>query len=279
MSDLFTVENLSQYSHVDGLKFMAPIGDFTATHLGHLRDYETYVRIPLLTDAARSVNAIDVGANIGLLALPMAKVISGHLYAFDMSERNARLLMLNAERNDLKNVTVFPLAVGDQIGSQLTRLSSHTTLNTMLRKSPMEDILSNDVRIIPTVTLDSFFAGGPDIDLLKIDVDGWDLQVLRGSVRTISRNRPVIYTEYSPKHIREATGANEAEFLEILLQQGYRPEVLGPNVPYSTPKKSSLEELQVELRTILDAVPNKEQTHIDLRWTIESLHLPASRTT
>lgn len=272
MTDIFTSDYLAPYWHVDGFEFFAPKSDFSAIHLGHENDYEGHLRVPLLQDARKAINAIDVGANIGLLALPLSRAISGHLYCFEMSERNARILLLNAGHNKCRNITVFPMAIGEGLDSSLVRLSSHTTLNTMLHRVSAEQALDHDVRLIPTVTLDALFAGGPRIDLIKIDVDGWDLQALRGGLKTISRDRPVIYTEYCPAGIGQATGESEKEFLSLLLTRGHRPQVLGPNMAFSVPTGQSADELHAELARLLTKVEHLTQTHLDLRWSIAGLH-------
>lgn len=276
MSDMFLTHNLVSNRHVDGFEFLSPKGDFTSIHLAHEGDYERNVRIPLLHDAKRAVNAVDVGANIGLIGLPLSRAISGRLFCFEMSERNSRILLMNAVRNNCTNITVFPFAIGDRLDSRAIQLSSHTTLNTMLSEAS-SDFLGDDVRVVPTVTLDMLFGSGPKIDLLKIDVDGWDLQALRGGLGMISRDQPIVYTEFCPKLIRQATGESEEEYLALLLARGYRPEVIGPNLPYTEPQGQTLGDLHAELCALLQRVEHLQQTHIDLRWSIKGLHGPCYR--
>lgn len=262
-----------EHRHVDGFEMLAPPGDFSAIHLAHENDYETYVRVPLLKDAATCVNAIDVGANIGMIALPLAKAISGHLWCFDMSAQNARFLFANLRRNGLDNVTVLPFAAGEELRSDAIRLRRHTTLNSMLQRCDDEALLG-DVQITPTAPIDLLFAhGGPKIDLMKIDVDGWDLRVLRGAMKLIDRDRPILYTEYSPAQMRDS-GGSEGEYLSRLLERGYRPYLLGPNMPAATVAAQDLEAMRLEFEGRIATVAHLGQTHIDLRWSLDGVHAP-----
>jgi hypothetical protein len=59
------------------------------------------------------------------------------------------------------------------------------------------------------------------IDLLKIDTDGYEAEVLRGLSRTFERKNPLVFTEFSPRHLRRIGGVDPRVVLEILRSAGY----------------------------------------------------------
>ena len=79
---------------------------------------------------------VDVGANLGLFTLPVAKKLApgGHVYAFEASDRNANLLQQNAWRNSLQNVTVYPIGLSNYNGCAYSIDSDHTSNNVVYSK-------------------------------------------------------------------------------------------------------------------------------------------------
>ena len=190
--------------HVDGFEFLVPHGDFSAISLLGIGDWERYVLSPMLHDARTVENAIDVGANVGLISIPLAKNISGTVYSFELSPRNAQILAYNTQRNDIGNIQIFPIAVGNSMESRIIQLNDFTTLNLLTQTSDASRIFEESVHIVPTVRLDDLFCGRIPVDLIKVDVDGWDYLALSGSAKLIEQDQPIIYTEYCPEAMQNA---------------------------------------------------------------------------
>jgi FkbM family methyltransferase len=145
--------------------------------------------------------AIDVGANIGALTIPMAKLVSdesgvGCVYAFEASGANYSLLMHNLEQNGLGNkVIVKPHAASDNNGK--LKVDKQSALHAYCRP----DINAGEFEV-ECSTIDDLQLGR--CKLIKIDVDGHELEVLNGAIKTIKRCRPVIYIENEIDEKREA---------------------------------------------------------------------------
>ena len=157
--------------------------------------------------------AIDVGANIGAFTVPMAQLVGndGHVYAFEASEPNLELLCQNVDQNgfgrlDTGNVTVIGKAASDKTG--VLRVSKQSALHAYSYR----DINEGDFEVA-CITIDSLNL--QRVKLIKIDVDGFELDVLNGAAGTIKRCQPIIYIENEIADNREAMVA-------WLIDHGYR---------------------------------------------------------
>lgn len=136
-------------------------------------DMEAIRRIPLND---RSI-VLDVGANIGVLTRLFAER-SAHVHAFEPALRALPLLRANAP----DNATVHPVAVGNHEGT--VRFAENESLDM--------SCVAQDGIEVPVATIDSFAL---DADFIKIDVEGYEVEVLQGAKKTIARREPLIMFE------------------------------------------------------------------------------------
>jgi FkbM family methyltransferase len=124
---------------------------------------------------------IDVGANIGSLTLPMAGLVGaqGRVYAFESQAHNFNLLCAHLALNGIEHVRSFNAFVSDV---QNPKTSSEMWGSYVSDKWPT-----------PLMKLDDL--GLDSCALLKIDVDGGELGVLKSATRLIEKARPVLYFE------------------------------------------------------------------------------------
>jgi FkbM family methyltransferase len=150
----------------------------------------------------------DIGANVGLYSLLLSRLAPrGHVHAFEPTE-TARLLRENLAATGAGNVSVHEVALGDRSG--MREESIHRIWG-----APPE---TGRYRFI---TLDDFVneASLTRLDCIKIDVDGFDLEVLKGARETLLRFDPWLVVELN--HALATRGQSVGEALAWLYGQGY----------------------------------------------------------
>jgi FkbM family methyltransferase len=132
----------------------------------------------------------DVGAHQGFFSVGAA-CLGARVYAFEPVEANLRRLQRNVQLNDA-DVEVVAAAVSDAAGRLgLTRGQS----SAQWRTEPGDEVAA--------VTLDDFARDHPAPRVVKIDVEGAELRVLRGAVRLLREHRPILVCELHGKENRE----------------------------------------------------------------------------
>lgn len=147
----------------------------------------------------------DVGANIGTISIWLSKMLDlGHVYSFEAQRQIFYQLAGNVAINNLYNIDVFNCAVGSEEGTITVKEPNYFsnydygTFSLLKEKIPT----TNKNLIIDCITLDNFVSKHrvPKVDLIKIDVEGMDLQVLKGAINILDTFAPAIYVEHFDNH-------------------------------------------------------------------------------
>jgi FkbM family methyltransferase len=176
------------------------------------------------------MTVIDVGANHGMFSLEAAHLIggSGLIHAFEPTPSTRELLLNNLAANGISSVTVFPSALGETPGTARLRIhkemSGLNTLASMDVTWNRQKLVADQIIEVPVMTLD---AHSQDerlefIDFLKIDVEGFELGVIRGA-RTLLREKRINLILLEIGDVTCATaGVEPIELLNELESHGYR---------------------------------------------------------
>lgn len=155
---------------------------------------------------------VDVGANLGTHAVFFAKKVgrAGRVVAFEPQSFTHALLTRNVEANALQNVVARREAVGARAGeATFPVLDPRTAANFGAAAATA----SGDGERVPVVALDAL--GLERCDLLKVDVEGAEVDVLAGARETITRLRPVLFVENN-------TVERSADVIRAVTELGYR---------------------------------------------------------
>ncbi|MDB5150370.1 MAG: hypothetical protein JWQ57_4390 [Mucilaginibacter sp.] len=146
--------------------------------------------------------AIDIGANIGLQSIRMAQCVgnSGHVYSFEPLNYLQNKLKRNIGLNKLENITLFPFALSDQAGEITYSIDEHKwnqgtfSLNDKNSGNKTQQI---SIKVADQLTEIQEL---PRVDLVKIDVEGFEFQVLKGLEATLKKHTPRIIFEYDSNY-------------------------------------------------------------------------------
>lgn len=187
--------------------------------------------LPLLLRQAPSTVFYDIGANYGYYSLLLAPAADS-VHAFEPVCRTRALLSSALASNQVKNVEVYPVALSDHVGSAQIRLFSSSGNNSLY---DVDSGFSSRQTGTESVTLDTldrhvYELGLPPPGLIKMDVEGAELFVLRGGRRTLREHRPVLTAEFNEAHYEKA-GYSRSDMVAELVGAGYTIMAIPPNGP------------------------------------------------
>lgn len=148
----------------------------------------------------------DVGANIGLYSIMAAKFMRATVFAAEIDLMNARMLYENVYMNNCQdNVTILPIGLDSHSHREklfLKTMSYGDALHNL--RQPNELIVDPDtIQVnVPVFSLDDLIRtlGLPAPTKIKIDVDGVDLDVLKGSISALNTVNSLVI-EYPPNSV------------------------------------------------------------------------------
>lgn len=174
---------------IPGTDLYLPTGDthFTREKRGKpfWKDYQ-HDRIAAAMKFVRGRKvAVDVGAHVGLITLKLAELFD-HVYAFEPADESFACLQENTKH--LKNVSLFKLALGADRGQCDVEAVTDNSGDRQIAKvgSGPVHMSSLDYLLLQSC------------DLLKLDVQGYELEVLKGASHTLAEHRPVVIIEDEP---------------------------------------------------------------------------------
>lgn len=163
---------------------------------------------------------VDIGANIGMISLHARSRVGadGQIVCFEPIPECANAIKENFALNKFSNGTVYNIALSDSSGElQLKITSNHTGTATLADVESSEVVRSIGVKVEIADTLIDF-----PVHVIKIDVEGFELRVLRGLKRTLEKHKPFIITELIEPQLRKA-GSSIEEVSNFLRNAGYQP--------------------------------------------------------
>jgi len=123
----------------------------------------------------------DIGSNIGLMALyaSMAVGDSGRVHAFEPQESTVNILKNNIQLNNFNNISTYSIALGATSRSATIYASPESRGSSSLIQTPERTETGSNIPVKP---LDDFVKENniSTIRMVKIDVEGWELEVLKG---------------------------------------------------------------------------------------------------
>ena len=160
--------------------------------------------------------AVDIGGNIGYMTgvLATAAGPDGKVFTFEPDGTNVGLLRRTVETNGWDQVQVFQAACGDEAGELTLFKDPDNWGNHALAQDQVLHTAGGET--VAVVTVDAALAehGLTRVDVIKIDVQGWELQALRGA-SSLKQFHPTVFVEFYPHGLQTAGTTPEAMWQEL----------------------------------------------------------------
>lgn len=170
-------------------------------------------------------DVVDVGAHIGTFCIPIAKHVKdgGHVFAFEPVSEHTRLLERNIEFNRVSRIITNCCSIVTNIPGRYVAQSRRS--NTGWTTFRLED--EGGATDVPCITLDRWWQQQREagtlkrrICLMKVDVEGMELNVLKSGRQFLETDQPILYVEVARRHMASA-GNGVAELDSLLQGLGY----------------------------------------------------------
>lgn len=209
-----------KYNWVGELKFIARKGDAGIVANIYFGLYEFKESAFLLHFLRKEDIFLDVGANLGHYSLLASGITRSHSIAVEPVPQSLAQLAKQIELNHLdKKITIHNLGVSDE-ASKLYFSTDRGTMNRVV-----DENYGNSVKI-PVSTIDEI-ASGLAINLMKIDVEGFEKKVLLGGSRTL-QNKSLKAIIIEINHNTQKYGVKAKEIVDLLMIKGFHPYDYNP---------------------------------------------------
>ncbi len=186
------------------------------------RYYDLPTQIFLRKHLKAGDHFVDIGANIGMISLLASHLVgeTGSVRSFEPNpfccDRIEELIRVNS----LKNLSLARVALSDAAGQLELSVPKHSGMGTLAEIPPDRVEAYANHFVVQVQRGDDALAGDVPIQIMKIDVEGYECKALAGCANVIRRWRPVIVTEVVPEHLRRAGSTPEMLF-ELMSGYGY----------------------------------------------------------
>ena len=205
------------------------------TYLAHLvkgvtKQHHVWMKFLLRKFIYNDSIILDIGGHSGQYAKLFARLApQGKVYSFEPGSYPRSIFKLSVYFNRLHNVVVIGKGLGAEPGmlSLVTPLKDNGVFRFGLAHiGTKENYTSTQVEEVPVTSIDLFAVDFElkNLDFIKIDVEGWEAQILKGGSKTIRRYCPTMLVELVASQLSR-TGDNLEAVWAMLLSWGYNPYV------------------------------------------------------
>jgi FkbM family methyltransferase len=156
---------------------------------------------------------VDVGANIGLMSIFASQCVGnpGKILAFEAHPETHQLLLENIQLNHIENIEPFNFALGDEVGKAKIYDNWNVNRGGASLVIHADNATGFEVEV---KTLDDVIQNDFQPKMIKIDVEGFEFQVLKGAENTIKNCKPILIIEFSVSRDNQYDPFEMIDFLE-----------------------------------------------------------------
>ena len=184
-----------------------PTDDEFGQHIARDATWEPHIVAIIQSNLGPGQVFVDVGANVGVMSLHAAVAVgpAGKVISFEPNEDNARLFLRGVFESKFSCfVQLYRFALSDTRGI----FSLAGASNTHLTKP------SSTSRLVQSIQGDDILAHEPRVDLIKLDIEGYEPFAIQGLQQTIRKTKPLILCEFNPRCLTDHAGVPPVRFAE-----------------------------------------------------------------
>lgn len=207
--------------------FLDPDEIHMTLHMIEHLEWEPQIREIIKASLKKGSNVVDVGANVGLHSLYAGLLIGdkGRLHCFEPNSRLFGILKDNIESNGFtERTSMYKKAVSDYTGEQTFYIyEGHASMSGFMSEHTDFDYARKEeiVEVIPLDSVDEIINN--PVDLLKIDVEGYEYDVLKGADKLLDKPELTVIIEWVPRYVRERLGEEALDnTLKIFQDKGFK---------------------------------------------------------
>lgn len=228
----------------NGINFQVDISDLIGWYIYF--GFKEKAKEHLIELAEIADIVLDIGANIGETSLRLGQKIQtdGKVFAFEPAQYNYNQLQKNLSLNSLKNISTYPLGIGAFEGKfKLYTIDQHNKGKNKISENNLPDSKKETIQL---TTIDQFVKSNqiPKVDLIKLDIEGFEMKALKGGMKTLKKYSPKLFIEIDNQHLVEQ-GSSAKELFNYLMAFNY-------------------ELIEADNKRQLDQTLNYEHAHFDL---------------
>ncbi len=185
-------------------------------------EYETEIQKVFQTYVPSAGNILDIGANIGINSIRLSKLLKhdGRVYSFEPIPYNQKRFSQNIQLNGIKNIELIPYALGD------SNQSMHIKFDENEENKGAISLMNADINglIVDVLKGDDWVKNNriEAIKFMKIDVEGFEWNVIEGLKETIKINHPTILIEWDLNYQKKSNQSDISNWQNFIENNKYK---------------------------------------------------------
>ncbi|MCD5397250.1 MAG: FkbM family methyltransferase [Candidatus Pacebacteria bacterium] len=170
----------------------------------------------------------DIGGNAGYFSVIASPIVgpAGSVHYFEPNPKLCALFKRSLEKNEISNVKIVPKAVMSNNGKvKFLSMKDSGLSRIVIDPKVIKNNQKNKLTTVPSITIDDYCQLNMDTKdcpkLIKIDVEGAELNVLQGAKQTLKRHQPIIFAEIQNITLNKF-GATATKLFKFMSSLGYK---------------------------------------------------------